>query len=157
MGQKQYKNLPHLRRGFTIIAQSEDVFPSLQLRRLCTQSITQGHQTTVNTMFASLSKASASARLSEGGARLAQTMQVGPCIPVGIQLYKAEVGPTSGPTWRLSCYTRTTLSWSWIVTFGDHSPEQRPVDRPCAGRKPPFSAVKRPARPYKSPIQNRCT
>jgi hypothetical protein len=25
------------------------------------------------------------------------------------------------------------------------------------GRKPPFSAVKRPARPYKSPIQNRCT
>jgi hypothetical protein len=30
-------------------------------------------------------------------------MQVGPCIPVGIQLEKAEAGPTSGPTyWRLS-------------------------------------------------------
>ena len=29
-------------------------------------------------------------------------MQVGPCIPVGIQLEKAAVGPTSGPTWRLS-------------------------------------------------------
>jgi hypothetical protein len=29
-------------------------------------------------------------------------MQVGPCIHVGIQLEKAEVGPTSGPTWRLS-------------------------------------------------------
>ena len=29
-------------------------------------------------------------------------MPVGPCIPVGIQLYRAEVGPTSGPTWRLS-------------------------------------------------------
>jgi hypothetical protein len=32
-------------------------------------------------------------------------MQVGPCIPVGtqqMQLYKAEVGPPSGPTWRPS-------------------------------------------------------
>jgi hypothetical protein len=25
----------------------------------------------------------------------------------------------------------------------------------CPGRRPPFSAVKRPARPYKSAIQNR--
>jgi hypothetical protein len=39
---------------------------------------------------------------SEKGVRLAQKMQVGPCIPVGIQLFKAEVGPTSGPTRRLS-------------------------------------------------------
>jgi hypothetical protein len=39
---------------------------------------------------------------SEQGVRLAQQMQVGPCIRVGIQLEKAEVGPTSGPTWRLS-------------------------------------------------------
>ena len=39
---------------------------------------------------------------SEKGVRLAQNMQVGPCIPVGIQLQKAEVGPTSGQTWRLS-------------------------------------------------------
>jgi hypothetical protein len=32
-------------------------------------------------------------------------MQVGPCIPVGIQLLKAEVGPTSGPTWPfLTCW-----------------------------------------------------
>jgi hypothetical protein len=30
---------------------------------------------------------------------LAQNMQVGPCISVGIRLEKAEVGPTSGPTW----------------------------------------------------------
>jgi hypothetical protein len=30
-----------------------------------------------------------------------------------------------------------------------------PVDRDhCPGRKPPFWAVKRPARPYKSPTQN---
>ena len=36
---------------------------------------------------------------SERGIRLAQKMHVGPCIPVGIQLEKAAVGPTSGPTW----------------------------------------------------------
>ena len=29
-------------------------------------------------------------------------MQVGPCIPVGIQTEKAKVCPTPGPTWRLS-------------------------------------------------------
>ena len=34
--------------------------------------------------------------------RLAQKVQVGPCIPVRVQLEKADVGPTSGPTWRLS-------------------------------------------------------
>jgi hypothetical protein len=38
---------------------------------------------------------------SEKGVRLAQIMPVGLCIPVGIQLYKAEIGPTSGPTRRL--------------------------------------------------------
>ena len=40
--------------------------------------------------------------LSEKGVRSAQKMQVGPCISVGIQLEKAEVGPASGPTWHLS-------------------------------------------------------
>ena len=41
---------------------------------------------------------------SDKGVRLAQNMRVGPCIHVGIlvQLQKAEIGPTSGPTWRLS-------------------------------------------------------
>jgi hypothetical protein len=29
-------------------------------------------------------------------------MQAGPCIPVGVRLEKAEVRPTSGPTWCLS-------------------------------------------------------
>ena len=29
-------------------------------------------------------------------------MLVGPCIPVGVQPCEAEVGPTSGPIWRLS-------------------------------------------------------
>ena len=29
-------------------------------------------------------------------------MQIGPCIPVGVQLEKAAVGPTSGPTRHLS-------------------------------------------------------
>ena len=39
---------------------------------------------------------------SEKAVRLPQKIQVGPCISVGTQLNKAEVGPTSGPTWRLS-------------------------------------------------------
>ena len=39
---------------------------------------------------------------SEKGVRLAQNMQVRPRTPVGIQRLKAEVGPTSEPTWRLS-------------------------------------------------------
>jgi hypothetical protein len=43
---------------------------------------------------------------SEQAVRLAQKVQVGPCIPVGIQLEKAEVGPTSGPTRRPSRLAR---------------------------------------------------
>jgi hypothetical protein len=39
--------------------------------------------------------------LGTKGVGLAQK-QVGPCIPVGRQLQKTEVGPTSVPTWRLS-------------------------------------------------------
>ena len=39
---------------------------------------------------------------SEKGVRLAQTMQVGPRIPMIIQVGKAAAGPTFGPTWRLS-------------------------------------------------------
>jgi hypothetical protein len=40
---------------------------------------------------------------SEEGVRPAQQMQdlASPCIAVGMQLYEAGVGPTSGPTWRL--------------------------------------------------------
>jgi hypothetical protein len=34
---------------------------------------------------------------------------------------------------------------------------RRDLEAHCPRRKPPFSAVKRPARPYKSPIQNRFT
>jgi hypothetical protein len=33
---------------------------------------------------------------------LVQTMPVGPCIPEGKQLQRADGGPTSGSTWRLS-------------------------------------------------------
>ena len=40
--------------------------------------------------------------LLEKGGKLAQKMQVVPGIPVGIQLEKAEVDPSSGPTWRRS-------------------------------------------------------
>ena len=33
--------------------------------------------------------------LHKVGVRLAQKVQTGPCIPVGMQLYNAEVGPTA--------------------------------------------------------------
>jgi hypothetical protein len=45
----------------------------------------------------------------EKDVRLAQKMQVVPRIIVGIQLDKAEVGPASGSTWRLSHYTLQSL------------------------------------------------
>jgi hypothetical protein len=38
----------------------------------------------------------------EKGVRLAQKMEVGPHILLEIQLQRAEVGPASGLTWRLS-------------------------------------------------------
>ena len=40
--------------------------------------------------------------LRENGVWLAENMQLGPWIPVGIQLQKAALGPTSGPTLRVS-------------------------------------------------------
>ena len=46
---------------------------------------------------------------SEKSVRLAQKMLVGPCIPVEGQLEKAEVGPLSGPTWRLAHLLDTEL------------------------------------------------
>ena len=53
--------------------------------------------------------------LCEKGVRLAQKTRVGPCIPVGTQLQKAAVGPTYGPTWRLShSGTRNPQGWANI-------------------------------------------
>jgi hypothetical protein len=49
---------------------------------------------------------SRSACRSEKGVRLAHKMRVGPYIPAGIQTENAEVGPTSGPTWRVSHSSR---------------------------------------------------
>jgi hypothetical protein len=50
---------------------------------------------------------------SEQGVRMAQTMHGSPCIPVGIQQQKAEVGPTAGQ--RGVCLTwlarGTSLQW----------------------------------------------
>jgi hypothetical protein len=48
-------------------------------------------------------------RFRERGVRSAQNMQVGPRIPVEMQLEKAAVGPTSGPTWRLSHFSMRGL------------------------------------------------
>ena len=53
----------------------------------------------------------------EKGVRLAQKIQVGQCIPVGIQIYTAEVGPTSGPTWRLSHLRQAVVG---LVAAGDY-------------------------------------
>jgi hypothetical protein len=50
----------------------------------------------------SSSSAAESHSFRERGLSLAQNMQAGPCVRVGIQLQRAEVGPTSGPTWRLA-------------------------------------------------------
>jgi hypothetical protein len=50
----------------------------------------------------STSSAGSTAAASEKDVRSAQKMPVGPYIPVGIQLEKAGVGPTSGPTRRRS-------------------------------------------------------
>ena len=55
----------------------------------------------------SQSKTATSGRvLSAKGVKLAQKMQVGACIHVGILVQKAEVGPTSGPTWCLSHFVQ---------------------------------------------------
>jgi hypothetical protein len=111
--------------------------------------------------------------LSEKGVRLAQKMQVGPCIPMGIQLEKAGVGPTSRPTWRRSHFDRAVrrlrareqvlrldvpVADAGGVAGGDRV-QQLLKDQCnlCPGQKSPFWAVKRPARPYKWPIQIRFT
>ena len=57
---------------------------------------------------------------SEQGVRLAQSTQVGPCIPVGIQLYRADVGPTSGPTRCLSHFRRGGEPERFLVKAADH-------------------------------------
>jgi hypothetical protein len=98
------------------------------------------------------------------GVRLAQNIPVGPRIPVGIQLYKA--GPTSGPTGCLSHLMQLSKQQQQRRELGGPplrvlQPEQARASllrlAHCPGRKPPFLAAKRPARPYKSAIQNRFT
>jgi hypothetical protein len=86
-----------------------------------------------------------SSHLSEKGVRLAQKMQVGPMHSCGHTAIKAEAGPTSGQTWRLSHFAVRELQ------------EQRVHLALCPGRSPPFVAVKRPPRPNKSAMQNRFT
>jgi hypothetical protein len=60
--------------------------------------------------------------------RLAQKMRVGPCIPAGIQLQNAEVGSTSGPTWRLShCRSEVLMCLSLVEYMGAIWWYQRPA------------------------------
>ena len=65
------------------------------MRKICKNSCSAPYQA-----FTAYSDDVRHTTFSEKGVRLAQKMPVGPCIPVGIQPSKAEVGPTSGPTWR---------------------------------------------------------
>jgi hypothetical protein len=57
---------------------------------------------------------------SDNDVRLAQKLHFGPCIPVGIQVQKAEVGPTSGPTWRLS-HSVKYGAWLCFVRMRRHA------------------------------------
>jgi hypothetical protein len=43
---------------------------------------------------------------SEEGCQVGPEYASWPCIPAGMQLQKAVVGPTSGPAWRLSHFGR---------------------------------------------------
>jgi hypothetical protein len=69
---------------------------------------------------------------SQNGVRLlGPKVQVGPCIPAAMQLQKAEVGPTFGPTWRLSHFV-AGLDGDDLVADG-----LLPVPRgPALGRGP---------------------
>ena len=87
-------------------------------------------------------------------------MQVGPRIPVEIQLEKAGVGPTSGPTWRRSHFDRAVcrlrareqvfrldipVADASGVAGGDRVQQLLEDQRNlCPGQKSPFWAVKRP-------------
>jgi hypothetical protein len=62
---------------------------------------------------------------------LAQKMQVGPCIPARIQRQKAEVGPTSGPTRRLSrSCTSKRGARACVVFLGRHAIRDAPRPSP---------------------------
>jgi hypothetical protein len=84
--------------------------------------------------------------MSEKGVRSAQKMKVGPCIPVGAQLQKAGVGPTSGPTRRLSHHGNCGLRpLRWRLTF--LGPPNR--GRRQHGRRPRGAPLRRGhARPW---------
>jgi hypothetical protein len=66
------------------------------------------------------------------GVRLAQKLKVGPCISVVIQLFEAEVGPTSGPTWCLSHLQREAA----MQAEADREVRRVPLDA-ALGRLPP--------------------
>jgi hypothetical protein len=61
------------------------------------------------------SPAMSAERCSKKGVRLAQNIPVGPCIPVGMQLAKAGVGPTTGPTRRLSHLLTQLIKYSLVL------------------------------------------
>ena len=65
-------------------------------------------------------------------------MQVGPCIPVKILLEKAEVGPTSGPTWR-----RSHLGGQVVAEVVDRRQGKHTVEAPVAEGEAAAADVRR--------------
>ena len=93
-------------------------------------------------------------------------MQVAPCIPVGIQLERAKVGPTSGPARRLASHLLRQEGRGPAPLEGAVRRDQqrarrllRPELGHCAirGGQPPGRAGERPPRPYERTVQNRFT
>ena len=64
---------------------------------------------------------------------------------LGLQSHRQSMRRVAGPHLLLRRSADQSSSSSIVLTRS----------RNCPRRKPPFLAVKRPARPYKSPIQNR--
>ena len=96
---------PYLRRADArevVGQQREPAGPGARERKVLVGPDDLQHHHTASIQPKSYGVSNGSKHRGEKGVRLAQKMQVGPCTPAGIQLQKAGVGPTSGPTWRLS-------------------------------------------------------
>ena len=97
----------------------------------------------------------------ERGVRLAQKAQVGPCIPVGIQLQRAEVGPSSGPTRRPPHLAVPVVDAQHagqlplIERLRRAAPQQNLHDAGvgrAVNRRPPAMCVARPLERRRSPL-----
>jgi hypothetical protein len=83
--------------------------------------------------------------LSRGqGVRPAQEARVVPCIPMGIiPLQKAEAGPTSGPTWRLSHLHDRRRGPELLLARVPQGQEQSGASRVTAVDRPAATVLRR--------------